>query len=547
VLEEVVANLKLADDPDALAGQITVSAVRDTQLIILTVEDTDPQRAADIANETVRVFSRQNQALQTSRYVDTRQSLERELAKVQLDIDRTQAGLADLKTTTSPADVAERDRLQALLAQYRDSYATLLKSMGDVQLAELQSTNTISVAEPARPESGAIRPRTMRNTLIGLIVGMLLAIGIAFLIEYLDDRLKSSVQVTELAATMTLGMIGQIDEAGPNGKLVTVRKKQSPVAEAYRMLRVNLDFAAIDRPLRVIAVTSGGPEEGKSTTIANLAVAIAQTGKQVILVDTDLRRPTLHHIFQVPNDRGVTTALLNPSLEGVRGHLVRPGVNNLLLLPSGPIPPNPAELLGSQRMAELIEDLKGQADVVLFDTPPMLVFADATLLARICDGTLLVARARFTRIGALVQSRQQIDQAGARLLGVVLNRVPTPRGGNQSYYYYYGARPDAQPKRRFLGLRWPFARASKPAENVPPAATSDMQRLQAAMSAVKRNGAALDGAIDRADVSVGVERGPINSHGGNGHGAQPASNGSQVDLAVSRNGNGSYPGSKQRP
>lgn len=436
VLEEVAANLKLDGDPDELAGVVKITPVRETQLLVLTVTHTDPRRAADIANEIVSVFGRQNQSLQTSRYTDTKQSLERELAKVQLDIDRTQAALTALKSATSPSDIAERDRLQALLAQYRDSYATLLRSLGDVQLAEVQSTDTLSVAEPARPQTDPVRPRTARNTLLAALVGALLALGIAFLIENLDDRVKSSDQVTEMAGVMTLGTIGRIPE--PDNMLVTVRAAQSPFAEAYRMLRVNLDFSAIDDPIRSIAVTSSSPEEGKSTTIANLAVAIAQTGKRVILVDTDLRRPTIHKLFDLSNERGVTTALLNSGERSVANNLVRPGIRNLQVMPSGPIPPNPAELLGSQRMVTLIETLKSHADVVLFDTPPLLLFADASLLAQACDGTLLVVRAKSTRLNTLLQAKERLAQSGARLLGVVLNRVATPRRSQQSYYYYYG-------------------------------------------------------------------------------------------------------------
>jgi non-specific protein-tyrosine kinase len=379
--------------------------------------------------------------------------------------------------------------------------------------------------------------------------------------EYLDDRVKTSEQVSALSGALTLGMIGQIEGPAANGKLVTVRNQQSPLAEAYRMLRVNLDFAAIDRPLRAIAVTSGGPEEGKSTTIANLAVAIAQTGKRVILVDSDLRRPTIHRIFQVANDRGVTTALLNPGDQGVVDHLISSGVGNLQLLPSGPIPPNPAELLGSQRMAELIEALKAQADLVLFDTPPLLVFADAALLARVCDGTLLVARARFTRIGALVRALEQIDQAGARLLGVVLNRVAAPRGDYQNYYYYYGSRADQQPKRR--GLQWPFGRSSRRRKQAANAA--ELQRLRDGINAIKRTGSALDSVITRADVPAGGEYRASNANGhspqdlgssakvpvaaGNStskgaSGVLPTVSSSNVDPSASRNGHGIYPASK---
>jgi non-specific protein-tyrosine kinase len=517
-LDAVIANLKLDGDAEALAKRVSVSPVRDTQLLVLTVEDTDPQRAADIANQIVKVFAEQNQALQASHYGDTKQSLERELAKIQLDIDTTQAGLAGLKSTGA-ADVAARDRLQTLLAQYRSNYASLLKSLGDVQLAETQSTDSVNVAEAARPESLPVRPRTLLNTLLGVIVGILLGIGMVFLVEYLDDRVKSSDQVAELTGLMTLGTIGRIQETGARNSLVTIRNPRSPAAESYRMLRVNLDFSAIDRPLRTIAITSSGPAEGKTTTIANLAVAIAQTGKRVIVVDTDLRRPTLHKVFHLPNERGVTTALLNPGEGGIKSHLIRSGIRNLLVMTCGPIPPNPAELLGSQRMAKLIDDLKGHADVVLFDTPPLLVFADAALLAGICDGTLLVVRAGFTRTGALARAREQFAQSGARLLGVALNRAMMPRGSYDSYYYYYAEPTNGQGKPRRAGSRrWPFIRAPKHAQ---PAASSALEYIEFSEGVAPANGdhdvAGLNDAYEMAALPALATNGAGNGNGGNGH------------------------------
>lgn len=458
LLEAVIANLQLATDAESLARRVSVAPVVNTQLLNLAVEDTDPRRAADIANTIVKVFVEQNQALQNSRYTDTRQSLERELAKVQLDIDSTQAALGALKSPPSAADEAERERLQTLLAQYRGSYATLLKSLGDVQLAEAQNSDTLSVAEAARPELAPVRPQMLRNTLLAAIVGVLLALGLAFLIEFLDDRVKSAGQAAKLAGAVALGAVGRFPKEAAQSQLVTLSLPNSPLAEAYRMLRVNLDFAAIDSPLRAVTVTSANPSEGKSTTIANLAVALAEAGKQVILVDTDLRRPTLHKVFGLTNERGVTTALLNPGAASLAEQLLPTEVAGLRLLACGPIPPNPAELLSSRRMAELVEALKGMAEIVLFDTPPLLVFADAALLARACDGTILVARARTTRAGALRQARAQLYQAGIRLLGVVLNGVATPRGGNYSYYYYYGER---EQRRGWLGRFMPFNRRAR--------------------------------------------------------------------------------------
>jgi protein-tyrosine kinase len=231
--------------------------------------------------------------------------------------------------------------------------------------------------------------------------------------------------------------------------LITVKHPKSPISEAYRVLRTNLQFSSLDQPLRTLVVTSPNPVEGKSTTVANLGVVMAQAGKSVIVVDADLRRPVLHRIFQLNNDRGLTDVLLSaePLLDG---HLQATGVENLRLLNTGPLPPNPSELLGSQRMARLIEQLKAEADVVLFDSPPSLAVTDASVLATQTDGVLIVADAGRTRRNLARESVERFQQVGAKTLGVVLNRLKAGRGGSYYYYnYYYG---DGK-KRRRRGLR----------------------------------------------------------------------------------------------
>ncbi|KPV47763.1 hypothetical protein SE17_41695, partial [Kouleothrix aurantiaca] len=219
--------------------------------------------------------------------------------------------------------------------------ATLTKSLGDVQLAEVQSTDSLAVAEAARAEAAPVRPQPLKNTLLAAIVGALLAIGGAFLLEFLDDRVKTPEQAGKLAGAMALGAIGRLPAAAEGGQLVALRATNTPMAEAYRMLRVNLDFTAIDSPLRAVAISSAGPGEGKSTTIANLAVALAEAGRRVIVVDTDMRRPTLHKVFGLPNDRGVTAALLGPADADIHQQLAATDLPNLHLMPCGPVPPNP--------------------------------------------------------------------------------------------------------------------------------------------------------------------------------------------------------------
>src|SRR3990172_6739244 len=184
---------------------------------------------------------------------------------------------------------------------------------------------------------------------------------------------------------------------GLNGheQLVTFASPRSPAAEAYRQLRTNIQFSSLDRPLKTLLVTSTNPEEGKSTTLANLAITIAQTGSKVLIVDCDLRRPSIHSIFGIKNNVGLTSAMVDTSLANLPAQDV--GIPNLSVLTSGPLPPNPSELLGSQRMQELMAKLRESADYVLFDSPPVLAVTDAAVLASKLDGVLLVINAGHTK------------------------------------------------------------------------------------------------------------------------------------------------------
>ncbi|HEY65999.1 MAG TPA: CpsD/CapB family tyrosine-protein kinase [Caldilineae bacterium] len=204
--------------------------------------------------------------------------------------------------------------------------------------------------------------------------------------------------------------------------LITVTDPRSPVAEAYRSLRTNLEFSSLDHPLHTLLVTSPGPDEGKSTTLANLAVTTAQTGRRVIVVDCDLRRPRQHEIFGVSNGTGLTT-MVRDEAALTRPPLQKTQVAGLWVLPSGPLPPNPAELLASQRMSQVIERLMQSADLVLFDAPPVIAVTDAAVLASKLDGVLLVINAGSTKRQYALRAKEILERVNARLIGAVLNNV----------------------------------------------------------------------------------------------------------------------------
>jgi capsular exopolysaccharide synthesis family protein len=218
-------------------------------------------------------------------------------------------------------------------------------------------------------------------------------------------------------------------------KLITALDPKSSISEQYRTIRTNIQFSAIDRDIRSIMVTSSGPGEGKSTTVANLAVAFAQQGKKVLLVDADLRKPTVHYTFNSTNTVGFTSVLTKQMdlIKAVR----ETEIENLAILTSGPIPPNPAEILGSKAMEKFFVEAYEAYDVLLFDTPPVVAVTDAQILANKCDGTILVVYSGKTEKEPVIKAKELLESAQGKLLGVVLNHKEIQ---GSSYYYYYGSK-----------------------------------------------------------------------------------------------------------
>lgn len=218
-----------------------------------------------------------------------------------------------------------------------------------------------------------------------------------------------------------------------NRKLVAIDNPKSPISEQYRTIRTNIQFASVDKEICSILVTSAGPGEGKSTTVANLAIVFAQQGKKVLLIDGDLRKPTVQYTFNLANHAGLTN-VLTKQIE-FDAAIMNTEEKNLYVLSSGPIPPNPAELLGLKSMEELMKMANEEFDIVLLDTPPILVVTDAHILANLCDGTLLVVSSGKTDQEAALKAKTLLNSCSTKLVGAVLN---DKKAKNDSYNYYYG-------------------------------------------------------------------------------------------------------------
>ena len=432
ILEKVADDIGHSLTPGELAERIDVRSAPDVPTLTITVEDTDPDRAADIANSLATQLVATTPTVQ-GREEEFSASIDAALADTQAMLESTQTRVQEL--TANPERTKEEDaELQALQERQVNLRAVFTTLLG---YASADSSNRISIVEGALPSTEVVAPRTLLNTLLAIAIGVAAILALAFITEQLDDSIRDPETIQEVTGHGTLGTITLLK--GQRGRseiyrLVTLLHPRSGAAEAYRALRSNVEFASVDAPVRSLLVTSAVPNEGKTVTACNLAVVFAQAGRRVLLVDADLRRPGVHVVFAIPNTLGLTTLLREPAipLQSVAQATQEP---NLRVVSTGPVPPNPAELLGSLRMRTLLGTLLEDADLVVFDSPPMQSLTDAAVISSFVDGTLVVVSAGKSRRRTVRRTMETLQRAGANVLGVVLNRVPAKSDLGLGDYY----------------------------------------------------------------------------------------------------------------
>lgn len=420
VMNAARMRLELGASLESTGSRVRVELVEETQLIELKVQDTNPAYAAELANAIVEVFREQNAALQTGRFAASKASLAAQLDTLGAQIQANEVAILNLGAPRTGSRVADLGRLQSELAQYQTSYTNLLQSYEEVRTAEARTISNVIQVEPAETPSEPIRPRIMLNTLLAGVVGGMIALGTVFLIEQLDDRIRTTDDVERILQVPVLGTIAATDGlGGKNGEGTLLAKAQKPgVVEAFQSLRTNIGF--VGEP-KFIFVTSPGPDEGKTTVASYLAATIGNGDKKVVLIDADFRRPGLNEIFGVPNELGLSDMLIDHlEPQGVASSLDN---SRLKLITSGSRVDNPTELLGSTRLLEILSQLREQFDIVIFDGPPFLT-TDAIILASRIKSVLLVIQPGRTREADARTIVKQLGRAQADLLGVVLNKAP---------------------------------------------------------------------------------------------------------------------------
>ena len=374
----------------------------------------------------------------------------------------------ELKRMPGGGDETEYTRLKRDITLHEQLYTLFKQKFEEARISEAERVSDISIVDYARPPGAPMGGGKTTNTLFGGVIGLLLGFVFAFVTENLDTSMRTIEDVEELLAVPVLAVVPHVTqetksahfwqrlrpqkspELDRKARMIVHNEPKSPIAEAYRSLRTNLKFGG--EAGRSLVVTSASPQEGKTTVLVNLGLTTAQMGSRTLLIESDLRRPTVSRTFQVPREPGLSEVLSGAAkwqecLRGLSDLLLggmpldeaakTPGLDHLFFLSSGRIPLNPAELLGSEEMAVLIEEFRQHFDVILYDAPPVLPITDAALLAPKVDGTILVYEVGRTARSALVRAKSQIESGGGKVLGVVLNHIKAEAEFDSGYRYYY--------------------------------------------------------------------------------------------------------------
>lgn len=480
-------------DVETIEERTSVRQGGDSNVLNISATDPDPAQARDIANAVAKGYIENRRQAAVSGLEQAAKDIEARLPALQTTIAQLDAKIGEgstvpgatsqLVTPTAPGSPGTPTRPAAQVeglagaagpastaealkaARYAAAvqYETLFARQQELLVNISLKRGEAELIQEAKVPQEPVSPHPGRDAALGLFVGLLLGVGISFLREQLNDRLRSADEVEEISGLSLLARLPHDDDTAKGaGGVAVIERPTSPLAEAVRSLRTSIQYLSVDQPVKLIVVTSSIPGEGKSLVAANLATMFAQADYRTLLVSADLRRSSIDELFgKHPPSPGLTGVIapatgtagrangngrseVTSVANGSAAAVVKTPVANLLLLPSGPTPPNPAELLGSRRMSTLLTEWSSSADVVVIDTPPLLAVTDAAVLAARSDGVVLVAAVNETRRDALKQSVAILQGTGARLLGVVANKVPASATTAYNYAGYYGEAPVAR-------------------------------------------------------------------------------------------------------
>ena len=429
---------KLGRQASQVTG-VTAAGIGDTRVLQITVRATSAEVAAKAATLYATTYQEQKRASTIAEIVSLSSTLAEKVSQAKQQTDDLDDEIARATANKAPATElqslkAQRDASQTLYISYQQKAD---QASVDASLATGGVQVLVKGAVPGAPVSPKPKESAALAIALGLLLGLIAAVGL----DFLDDSVKQVDEVERIVRPLpVLGAIPTVADwrNRDQARLITIDNPSDAVSESYRALRTSVQFLGLRREARCLQISSPVAAEGKTTTLANLAVTLSLSGRRVTIVDCDLRRPRVHEFFGVSNEVGFTSVLLGDApLSAAVQRVVLPDGASMQLLPSGPLPPNPAELLGTSRVAELIAALKNECDFVLIDAPPVLPVTDAVVLSSRVDGVLMVATARVTGRRHLAQAINSFAKADGNVVGVIVNGAPT----SAVYAYEYSYRP----------------------------------------------------------------------------------------------------------
>lgn len=437
VLQQAKQNLGLVADPPEVHG----SVVGATDVVSVKVRSGSQVTAQTMADAYVQA------------YIDVKREqtvagLNAASAELESHIPDIEGQISAIDQQIDDTPASQRDQVEREFSAQRQALVNQLSSFNErldqMQIDAALSSGGAQLVQPASLPSDPVEPTPLHTSALAVVVGLLLGLGAAFLLDYADDTLRSTTELEAAAGGLPVLSVVPVDKP-PDSRPISISRPDDFAIEAYRTLRTNLQFLGVDRPLRTIQITSSVAGEGKTTTAANLAVLFAQAGNRVLLIDADLRRPRLHEVFAVDGQRGLTDALLGEPAELMTHDISVPG-GTLLFLPAGRVPANPSELLGGRRMKALLQQLSGNFDVVVLDSAPVIPVTDSVVLSGSVDALLIVAQANRTSSKQVNGTVRALNRVSAPLAGVIMNRVGERKLRSDQYGYGYGSKGNYAPR-----------------------------------------------------------------------------------------------------
>jgi len=464
-LYEEVKEHRVEKLPEAYADMLfkTAPKVADLQRQLSELQTQLAELSAKYGTENPKVVEAQlkisaikGQIAESGKSLEEKVKNEYERAVRDEDMLKAALGQAKGEAIQQNQDAIQYNLLKGDVDTNKTLYQDFLNKSNQAQAQVVEQQNNLRVIEPAQVPGFPVGPRRMFTILVGLLLSTAAGVGLAFLLDYLDNTIKTVEDVSRYAQLPSLSVVPAMTGNARRGLAAKGRRvlgngssrhaeseaafqlatldNQSSAAEAYRVLRTSVLLSAAGRPPKTILITSGQPGEGKTTTVVNTAISLAQMGASVLIIDCDLRRPTTHKVLGVDHTQGLSTYL---SREVPLDALIQKlPIANLSLLPCGPVPPNPAELIISEKMKDMLHELAGRYDHILIDSPPLINVTDPVILSTMVDGVILVVHGGKSTRDVVRRARQELSTVGAKIFGVVLNNVDLRRDGYDNYYYY---------------------------------------------------------------------------------------------------------------